>query len=133
MTARAKPAKGGRGRGQTSKAIARTAKKNGAKGGRPRDRLPQAVVDDLGKIPTTEKEIRVWCSRVLGKVAELIFAGEISRELAAEIRATMKDIRASLPPARAPDDEGEAEDDDEGGSAGAELEDDEEEFDGVRA
>lgn len=84
--------------------------------GRPRDRLPDAVIAELGEPGETPTAIRIWNARLLAKVQILSMKGEISVDLAASLRANAGAIDRALPVDRGPptDDDDDEDDGDDG-------------------
>lgn len=107
----------------------RGGKREGA--GRKRDRLPQAMIDRVGPVPTTAVELDLWVRRLLAELLTLQMKGEVSVDLAASIRATCGEIRRGIDKAPSKPSDGDDDDDDDEEIDGPELEeiDDEEEED----
>jgi hypothetical protein len=106
------------------KKLAKKSQRGGkrAGAGRKRDRLPQAMIDRVGPVPTTPAELDFWIRKLLAELLVLQMTGEVAIDLAASIRMTVAEIRKGMPSASAkPDDDDDDDDDDE--FDGPELED----------
>lgn len=100
--------------------------------GRPRSKLPEAVIEKLGPPPLDAASLRTWNARLLAEVQWLSIRGEIATDLAASLRANAGAIERALPPAPRAAPLEDAEDEDDDGETGPELEEDPSDGDGLR-
>ncbi len=100
-TPKSQPLKGRR-PGQTSQAIATSARRNGVKGGaaggRPKARLPDDSIARLGPPPTGPLELIRWHALMLAEVQWLTALGEIGPDIASSLRAGAGTAARLLPP-----------------------------------
>jgi hypothetical protein len=100
----------------TAEERAKTSRENGAKGGRPRGRLPQKILEQIGPVPQKPADFDDWKFRALAALFMAQASGEVERDLAASLRATLGEMRrnAAASPARSTDDEEDDDEEDEG-------------------
>jgi len=88
--------RGGRVRGQTSRAIAASSRTNGAKGGRPRARLPEDRIHELGPEPDDPLKVPKWHRKLTGILIEGLVTGRDWKELAKTVQSLQKTTNLTL-------------------------------------
>jgi hypothetical protein len=80
-----------------SAAKAAAVRENGKRGGRPPARLPPEVIERLGPVPHTPKELRLWLTRASAELWTLEAGGEIAGALAYRLRSGLQVIDRVMP------------------------------------